>query len=65
MEGAQVRLLHIAAVEERCGISRAQIYKLAARGEFPRPAKISERCARWPSTEIDEWIAARLAEREA
>jgi len=47
---------------ERTGLSRSQIYSLAARGKFPRPIKLSERASGWPSTEVDEWIEERIRE---
>jgi prophage regulatory protein len=48
----------------RAGISRAYAYDLMARGEFPRPVKVG-RAIRFVSTEVDEWIAQRIAERDA
>jgi predicted DNA-binding transcriptional regulator AlpA len=47
----------------RVGICRAYAYELMARGEFPRPLKIG-RASRFLTSEIDAWIAARIAERD-
>lgn len=36
------RLLRLKAVEEFCGLKRTQIYEHIARGEFPKPIKLTE-----------------------
>ena len=38
-------------------ISRATIYKLVARGEFPAPLKVGAKCSRWKRSEVMRWIA--------
>ena len=48
---------------KRVGISRAHAYELMLRGEFPRPLKIG-RASRFLVSEIDAWIAERIAERD-
>lgn len=48
----------------RPGISRSHAYELMAANAFPLPVKIG-RASRWVSTEIDAWIAARIAARDA
>ncbi|MBS7670976.1 helix-turn-helix transcriptional regulator [Croceicoccus gelatinilyticus] len=58
-------LLRLDAVKERTALSRSHIYELLERGEFPRPVKLSGRINAWPDNEIDGWIKARIAEREA
>jgi predicted DNA-binding transcriptional regulator AlpA len=35
------------------------------RGNFPRPVRISARSVGWPENEIDDFIADRIAERDA
>jgi prophage regulatory protein len=56
------RLLRLNAVKEITGLSRSTIY--AAPG-FPRSLKIGERAVAWVDDEINEWIDARMAERDA
>ncbi len=41
------------------GLSRASIYDMMAKGQFPRPIKLSERAVGWKSDDIDAWLAAR------
>lgn len=50
----------------RAGISRSHAYDLMKETPpaFPLPVKIG-RASRWVSSEIDAWIAARIAERDA
>lgn len=48
----------------RAGISRAYAYELMGRKEFPQPVKIG-RAIRFISSEVDAWIAERIAERDA
>lgn len=54
------------AVEEATGLSRAGIYKLIARGEFPSPVHLtaSASAVGWRASEIAEWQAARIADRD-
>lgn len=60
------KLLRLPDVIERAGFKRSKLYALIARGEFPPPIKLGPRVSAWPSDEIDEWIAQRIAaSREA
>lgn len=43
------------------GISRAHLYQLVKRGEFPQPIKIGDRAIAWPAQAIEAWIAERAA----
>ncbi len=60
-----VILLRLPQVQARTGLSRSEIYRRIASGTFPAPIKIGERASAWHSTEIDSWIAQRIAERDA
>jgi prophage regulatory protein len=37
----------------------------AKRGEFPAPLYLSPRALAWVESEVDAWLVARLAERDA
>ena len=52
------RLLTRADVEHRVGLKRSAIYRLMREGQFPVPLKIGPRAVRWPSSEIEEWLAS-------
>lgn len=56
------KLLRLDDVKDLTGLSRSTIY---ADRNFPRPVKIGERSVAWVEEEIKEWIAARIADREA
>lgn len=58
-------LLRTRAVVQCVGLSRSQIYALAAEGKFPRPVKHASNLSVWPSDEIESWIDARIADRDA
>lgn len=49
------RLLKIGDVMERTSLSRAHIYALMKRGDFPAQRKLGHRCARWVESEVDAW----------
>jgi prophage regulatory protein len=47
------------AVEEITGLSRTTIYALMARGDFPKPVKLTGKAVAWPESAIAEWLASR------
>ena len=53
-------LLSIPDVCQRVGLSPSMIYRLVSQGQFPRPAKFGTRSL-WIESEINAWIADRLA----
>ena len=52
-----IRLLDIHQVRERVNLAEDSIYVRVRAGTFPRPLKLSPKCARWRSDEIEKWIA--------
>lgn len=56
-------LLRMSQVEARVGLKKSAIYKRIQRGQFPRPASLEGRTARWIEAEINAYLAARAAER--
>lgn len=60
----EMQLLPLATVMLRCARSRSRIYGDIKAGIFPAPVKDGA-SSRWLSTEIDAWLAARIAERDA
>lgn len=51
------RLIRLAEVKQRVGLSRASIYKRMSEGRFPKSRSLGSRCAVWIEAEIDDWIA--------
>lgn len=58
-------LLRLPSVKRRCGLSRSEIYRRIATGDFPAPVKLGERASAWPESEVVAWCEARIAERDA
>lgn len=62
---APSRLLTLDDVEQRTGYRKSKLYELMRDGAFPQPVRPSARSIRFVESEIDEWITARIAERDA
>jgi prophage regulatory protein len=60
-----VRILRLRDVEERVGLRRANIYRRAATGTFPKPIRLGPNASGWIESEIDAWLAERVAARDA
>ena len=50
-------------VIERVNLSRATIYKMVSQGKFPRSHKVGTYSIRWLESDIDDFMAAVLADR--
>lgn len=61
----QPRLLRLPDVIAATGLKRSTIYDLIAAGRFPRPVPLTATARAFRSDEIEQWIAARCAERDA
>lgn len=46
-------------IEALTGLARSTLYDLMARGEFPRPVKITGKAVAWPESAVAEWLADR------
>jgi prophage regulatory protein len=58
----QQALIRRREVERRTALSRSRIYDLMAKGLFPKPIRLGEMTVAWVDSEIDAWIAARIAD---
>lgn len=54
------RLIRLPAVQSATGLAKSSLYALAARGEFPKPLKLSSRASAWRESEVTGWIAGRI-----
>lgn len=59
-----MKLLKRPEVLDRIGIRSTKLYQMVRSGQFPKPVRLSSKAHAWPEHEIDEWIQARMAERE-
>ena len=57
-------LLPLAVVEQRTGYRKSTIYDLLKVGGFPRPVR-DGRTIRFVEREVDQWVADRIAGRDA
>ena len=57
------RFLSMGDVVARTRLSRATIYQLQGMGEFPRGVKMTKRAVRWIESEVNDWVASRIATR--
>ena len=56
-------LLRLKEVCRRTGKSRSDVYRHIAAGRFPAPVKLGVRASAWVESEINAWIAERIADR--
>lgn len=54
-------VLRQAQVQARTGLSRSAIYAKQRAGEFPGSISLGAKSVGWLQSEIDSWIAARVA----
>ncbi|CDH34795.1 helix-turn-helix transcriptional regulator [Xenorhabdus bovienii] len=55
-------LIRLPEVQRRTGYSKAWIYKLIEGNKFPKQVKIGTRSIAFIESEVDSWIAQRIAE---
>ncbi len=55
-------ILRINEVVARVHISRATIYRLIGKGQFPKPVSIGNRAKGWIKSDVDSWFRAREPE---
>lgn len=58
-----MQLLRMSQVRESVGLSKTQLYRLIAAGQFPQQIKIGSRASGWLLEEVDQWVQARANER--
>lgn len=59
------RFLRLPEVLDKTGMGRTYIYEKMAVGEFPKVVKLGEKTSVWLESEIDAWMDAKAAKREA
>ncbi|MDF7660449.1 AlpA family transcriptional regulator [Erwiniaceae bacterium L1_54_6] len=57
-------LIRLKDVMAKTGFKRAWIYNLMSRNEFPQSVKLGIRSVAWVESEIDEWIANKINQRD-
>lgn len=59
-----MKIIRLPEVVRMTGLARSTVYKYMAEQRFPKQIKLGARAAGWLLTEIEEWIEARVAERD-
>ena len=60
-----LRILKRKAVTEKTGLERSAIYLQMQLDTFPKQVKMGPNAVGWIESEIDSWIADRVAERDS
>lgn len=47
-------------VERITGLSVSTLYRLAKKGEFPKPVKVGARASAWLADEVQAWADSRV-----
>lgn len=61
MMSQSIRMLRLPDVMQKTGLSRSQIYRLITLGSFPTQIQLGDRSSGWIESEIDGWLAERIA----
>jgi prophage regulatory protein len=59
-----LRVIRLAEVKRRTGLSTSTVYAMMARDEFPRQVRLGEGAVGWVEHEIDQFLEDRIAERD-
>jgi prophage regulatory protein len=65
VSGKTERLMRRKAVEHMTGLSKPTIYRRIANGTFPKPIHYAGNLNLWLESEIQNWIAALIQNRDA
>ncbi len=61
----QPRLIRRKEVQTKTGLGASSIYVMMRNGDFPQCLNLSERRVAWIESEVDQWIAERIAQHKA
>ncbi|CAG9239354.1 Transcriptional regulator, AlpA family [Paraburkholderia tropica] len=59
------KIIRIATVIERTGLSKAFIYQMIRQGDFPASVRLAPRYAGWVESEVNDWLNTRIAAARA
>lgn len=64
MTEKRFNFIKLPQVMQMTTLSRATVYRLIAKGEFPEQIKLSERASAWIEDEVIEWMKTRTNKRK-
>jgi len=59
-----MKIIRLKEVIDSTGLARSTIYKYIGEGTFPKPVSLGDRCVGWVNNEVNDWILARIEERD-
>ncbi|CAN7240949.1 helix-turn-helix transcriptional regulator [Mesorhizobium sp. LjNodule214] len=59
-----IRMIPIEEVLDRTSLSRGTLYTEISEGRFPRPVQMTARRVSWPETDIEDYLAHKIAARD-
>jgi len=59
-----MKIIRLKEVIDCTGLSRTSVYKFIAEGRFPRSVSLGARSVGWVESEVQDWIAKRVEERD-
>lgn len=60
-----MRILRLKDVISQTGLARSTIYKYIDAGSFPKPVPLGGRSVGWVESEVQDWIAHAIQQRDA
>jgi len=63
MQENRIKLIKLPQVMQITTLSRATVYRLITKGEFPKQIKLSERASAWIEHEVLDWRDNRINNR--
>ncbi|GMU73557.1 MAG: hypothetical protein AMXMBFR42_30100 [Burkholderiales bacterium] len=60
-----MELLRVDEVLDRLRVSKACLYRMIRAGRAPGPIKVSAKRSAWLASEIDRYVAGRVAARDS
>jgi prophage regulatory protein len=64
LNASETRILRLPEVLRRTGKRRSSLYADVRAGRFPKSVPLGARSVGWLSTDVDHWIADRIAQRK-
>lgn len=59
-----MNIIRLKKTLEKTGLGRSTLYKKVAEGTFPQPVPLSDRAVGWVAEEVENWLRARIEERD-
>lgn len=59
-----MRIIRLKEVLNMTGLARSSVYRLMDSKLFPAAVSLGDRAVGWVESEVQDWIALRIAERD-